>query len=100
MQIADIPSEEASQSRHRTDGTDLSQQMASICTHPVCLWAALIFVNAIALPYRGLVHDARLYGVQVLHRITNGEFSDDLYLRYGSQDAYSLFSRWCRRLLS
>jgi hypothetical protein len=57
-----------------------------------CLLLVLLLLNAIALPYAGFVHDARLYGVQVLNRVGGGAFDDDLFLRYGSQDQYSAFS--------
>ena len=40
----------------------------------------------------GLVHDARLYGIQVVNRVEGGSFAGDLYLQFGSQDRYTLFS--------
>jgi hypothetical protein len=54
---------------------------------------AILFVNALARPYSDLIHDARLYSIQALDRISPGLYSDDLYLRYGSQDKFSAFSR-------
>lgn len=59
----------------------------------VWLFAALLVVNALARPYAGFTHDARLYGFQVLNQTEDGAFADDLFLRFGSQDRYSLFSR-------
>jgi hypothetical protein len=56
------------------------------------LFAVLLAVNAWALPYAGLVHDARLYGIQVLNRVDGGSFANDLYLRFGSQDRFTHFS--------
>jgi hypothetical protein len=56
------------------------------------LLAALLLLSAVFRPYAGLVHDARLYAVQVLEHVTPGLHGDGLYLRYGSQDAYSVFS--------
>lgn len=57
--------------------------------------ASLLLVYAalwtVARPYRGLVHDARLYAVQTLAKIQPGIFSDDLFLRFGSQDNFTLF---------
>ncbi len=41
--------------------------------------------------YWGLVHDARLYALQALARLYP-ELRGDLYLRFGSQDDYTLFS--------
>ena len=54
--------------------------------------AGLLFVLVLVSPYRGFVHDARLYDLQVLNRVTAGQFDNDLFLAYGSQDSYSLFS--------
>jgi hypothetical protein len=59
---------------------------------PWTLFAVLLALNALALPYAGLVHDARLYGVQVLNKVEDGAFADDLFFRYGSQDRFSVFS--------
>ncbi len=56
------------------------------------LWLVLLAVNALALPYAGLTHDARIYSFLVLNRIEDGAFADDLFFRYGSADHYSLFS--------
>ena len=42
--------------------------------------------------YWGLVHNARLYALQALARI-HPRLGEDLFLRFGSQDDYSLFSR-------
>jgi hypothetical protein len=58
-------------------------------------WTLLVVVlalNAVACPYEGMIHDARLYGVQVLNRVEAGAFADDLFFRYGSQDQFTLFS--------
>jgi hypothetical protein len=46
-----------------------------------CLW-----------PYRGIVHDARYYALQALNNAKNGHFAHDLFLEFGSQDNYSVFS--------
>lgn len=48
-------------------------------------------------PYKGLTGDAELYAVQALARIQPG-LAHDLYLRYVSQDSYTIFSpfySWC-----
>jgi len=58
-------------------------------------WTLLVFLlalNAVAYPYAGITHDGRLYAMIVLNRMENGNYSDDLFLRYGSQDSYSIFS--------
>ena len=60
---------------------------------PASLLLALLAVNALFLPYRGRYHDAILYGFQVINRVEQGRFADDLFFRYGSQDDKALFSR-------
>ena len=52
----------------------------------------LLLLNALVLPYRGLFHDARLYAAQLKEHLEPGSMRADLYLRYGSQDSYSVFS--------
>ena len=42
--------------------------------------------------WSGLWHDSRLYAVQALRRLLPGNFQNDLYFLYGSQDAFTLFS--------
>ena len=65
----------------------------SIIASNTTLFLMLLTVNAWALPYAGsLVHDARLYGIQAVNRVEHGSFAGDLYLQYGSQDRYTLFS--------
>jgi hypothetical protein len=67
--------------------------MLRLASRPGCLLALLLALNALARPYGNLAHDARLYSVQVLNQLEGGAFSDDLFLRYGSQDQFSIFSR-------
>lgn len=43
-------------------------------------------------PFTGIVHDARLYTLQTLSALQPGRFAQDLYLKYGSQDAFTLFT--------
>lgn len=71
-----------------------------ITASDLSLYVLLLAVNSIALPYAGIVHDARLYGIQVLNRIENGAYANDLYLKYGSQDKFSAFSLIAAPLVS
>lgn len=43
-------------------------------------------------PYRGLVHDARLYTIQALGQLRPDLYGMDIFLRLGSQDDYTFFS--------
>jgi hypothetical protein len=66
--------------------------LCGLAARPFSLFCLLLATNAVALPYLNLNHDAILYGVQVLNRVSPGHFAGDLYFEYGSQDRYSLFS--------
>ncbi len=62
------------------------------------LWPAgsvILFAYAVRLickPYAGLVHDAKLYSLQVANRAFHGLYQQDLFFAYGSQDAFSIIS--------
>ena len=71
---------------------DLETRLGRLAADPVTLVCLLLAANALVEPYRGLDHDSRLYAVQILERIHPGSFAGDLYLRYGSQDRYSVFT--------
>ncbi len=68
----------------------LPERLAASPGSLVCL---ALLVNAAVQPYLGYFHDARLYAFYLQARLepTLG-FDQDLYLTYGSQDRYSLFS--------
>lgn len=62
------------------------------------LLLSLLLLGAIFRPYAGITHDARLYALQVLDHLHPDVYGEDLYLKYGSQDKYSLFSSISRPL--
>ncbi|MEM8678729.1 MAG: hypothetical protein AAGF97_05145 [Planctomycetota bacterium] len=66
-------------------------RLASLVKRPLLLLTLILLVNAVVRPYRGLVLDSCLYAALVSHQ-ANGAYADDLFIKYGSQDAYSLFS--------
>lgn len=43
-------------------------------------------------PYEGLTHDARLYSIQALSHLSLEIFKNDLFLKYDSQENYTIFS--------
>lgn len=47
---------------------------------------------ALSHAYRGLVHDAGLYTLQALAHLHPQTLAHDAFLRFGSQDAYTIFS--------
>src|ERR1700688_3472055 len=54
----------------------------------------LLCVTAWALShgYRGVFHDAGLYTLQALARLPPTSLGQDVFLRFGSQDRYTIFS--------
>jgi len=55
----------------------------------------LLLIGALWLSthrYFGIVHDGRLYTVQALRALDPARWTDDLYFRFGSQDAFTVFS--------
>src|SRR5690606_36325535 len=43
-------------------------------------------------PYLGLVHDSRIYMLQALNLLRPDLYGNDVYLKFGSQDSYTVFS--------
>jgi hypothetical protein len=64
-----------------------------LAASPLTLVSVMLAVNGLAQPFSGMSHDARLYGVQAMEVVTPGTYDQDLYLLYGSQDRYSVFTR-------
>jgi hypothetical protein len=63
-------------------------------------WLALVSVLVvyasvwtITRPYAGLIHDAKLYALQTLATLKPEIYSGDLFLRFGSQDSFTVFPR-------
>jgi hypothetical protein len=66
--------------------------LGGLADRPLALLCVALALNAVTQPYAGITHDARLYAVQIAERLHPGSYADDLYLRYGSQDRYSIFT--------
>src|SRR5512139_683507 len=72
---------------------------ASVTNSQVQGWVATVGLVALLLvlamllhDYHGLDHDSQLYSFQALAHLKPGLLGQDLYLRFGSQDNYTLFS--------
>jgi hypothetical protein len=52
-----------------------------------CVLAAVLLHS-----YGGIVHDARLYTLQALARLNPVSLGQDVFLRFGSQDSFTIFS--------
>ncbi len=59
---------------------------------PVALIPLCVLFWVLCHGYRGLFHDARLYTLQALSRIDPASLSQDVFLRFGSQDRFTMFS--------
>lgn len=64
------------------------RSMLAITGMGLCALAAWLLQH----PYAGLVHDAVLYTLPALVRLHPDALSRDIFLRFGSQDQYTLFS--------
>lgn len=69
-----------------------SRLLDRLADSPLTLLAVLLAANALTLPYAGFAHDARLYAVQTAEKLQPGTYAGDLFLRYGSQDRYTIFT--------
>ena len=58
-------------------------------------WALLaaLLLWCLQLRYQGIQHDGELYSFQALAHVYPSLLGNDLFLRFGSQDDYSLFAR-------
>ena len=56
------------------------------------LWAAIFFIWVLFFPYAGIAHDAQLYTLQALSHVSPELYQNDIFLRFGSQDKFTLFS--------
>jgi hypothetical protein len=55
-------------------------------------WLAIVALWLVVTRYARIEHDAQLYSFQAIARLHPELFSGDIYLRYGSQDDFSMFS--------
>lgn len=60
----------------------------------ICISIFIILISIWILnhPYKGIVHDSRLYTLQAISHINPEIFKNDLFLKYESQENYSVFS--------
>lgn len=67
------------------------REQPSLRTLPVML---LLITGLYLLlhPYQGLIHDSRLYTLQALNHLHPELYGNDVFLKYGSQDNYTLFT--------
>jgi hypothetical protein len=73
-------------------GDSLDRSLRALGSHPAVLTGLLVVLNALFIPYLGIIHDAQIYYGLVLNRIEPDLLSHDLFFQFGSQDQYSLFS--------
>jgi hypothetical protein len=58
---------------------------------PALLVALTFVLWVLQHPYAGIYHDAQLYTIQALARVDPAGLSQDIFLRYGSQDSFTCF---------
>src|SRR5437016_4491317 len=70
-----------------------TDSLRRLADRPWTLFFLLVALNALARPASVTAHDARLYSLQVLNQAEGGAYAEDVFLRFGSQDQFSIFSR-------
>lgn len=70
---------------------------AYIAVSMASLAAAFWFVGR---AYKGIYHDAYLYGLQAVARLNPESVGQDIFLKFGSQDSFTLFSPFYALLVS
>src|ERR1700692_1534418 len=73
--------------------TSAADGIRRLADRPWTLVFLLLAMNALGRPASITAHDARLYSLQALNQAEDGAYSDDVFLRYGSQDQFTQFSR-------
>lgn len=56
------------------------------------LFFGLLGCWLLAHPYHGIQHDNVLYALQALNHLTPAAFQTDIFIRYGAQDQYTIFT--------
>ncbi|MBI1832826.1 MAG: hypothetical protein HYR84_15405, partial [Planctomycetes bacterium] len=69
-----------------------AEAIRALADRPGTLFLLLLAMNAVARPCSATSHDARLYSLQAMNQAQDGVFADDVFLRYGSQDQFTLFA--------
>lgn len=70
-----------------------AEALGELVERPWLCAAVLLALRSLVRPYWGLVHDAKLYSVQVARHVWPNVYDSDLFFAYGSQDRFSIFSR-------
>ncbi len=73
-------------------GSDSKKQQYLSYSRLLTLWLVLAFLWMLLHPYAGMRHDARLYTLQALGHLLPDLYDQDIFLRFGSQDSYTLFT--------
>ena len=73
--------------------TRAADGIRQLADRPWTLFCLLLAMNALARPCYATAHDAHLYSLQALNQAEPGSYADDVFLRFGSQDQFSIFSR-------
>jgi hypothetical protein len=67
-------------------------------TAPLALVAIGLYL--LLHPYDGIIHDARLYVLSALNHLHPDLYGNDVFLKFGSQDSYTVFTPLFARLIS
>lgn len=70
----------------------VSERMARLplALTAMALWGLAVWI--LQQPYLGVIHDSTLYSLFALTRLHPEQLANDIFLRFGSQDRYTLFT--------
>lgn len=71
----------------------VSDAYASEIAFDLVLLILIVVLWITTRPYQGVADDARYYIVQAIRDLHPARFANDLHFEFGSEDAYSIFSR-------
>lgn len=85
--MSDAVSTSATRAVLHTPARSLAERVAA--TLP---WLGVVLLWMLLFNYQGIFHDAMLYTFQALARLHPELYANDLFLRFGSQDQFTIFS--------
>jgi hypothetical protein len=66
----------------------------------IAFLAVLLTLWSVVTRYKGISHDAQLYTLQAVAKLNPAPLANDIFLRFASQDRFSVFSTFCAKIVA